>query len=414
MVDFAELKTRMYAMAGTHKALVKAALLQTGAERQLLRAVVETNAVENEEGQEDYGALLLSRYHSTVDETAEFAAGLVAGKIPEGFGFSTDSSYNLQVPRPFAVPGWPQPIGSPFRLSEWPTWVCVASKSSNPLNDPPGPMVERNFSVLVQPTARIDAWLGARSGSIGLTNYVAFVLPNRRARIREIRFGKTNVFLDIETAKREDKDLTVRMTTVVGAREDQLEVTQSGATFSAGPDYFPDLLCAFLIDTESHEVVDWANIHTGYTELPFQVKFDVPEQQVTHLIEGGESQTVEFKKELSKGDEFVESVVAFANSGDGVVLVGVDDHGQVIGVPNPENEIGRITNVCNDLCEPTPGYRIETVAVGDKSILLVRVAKGDNPPYFHRSRHVAYVRKGASDRIVGRVELDEILGKRIR
>ena len=106
--------------------------------------------------------------------------------------------------------------------------------------------------------------------------------------------------------------------------------------------------------------------------------------------------------------------MAFANSGDGVVLVGVDDHGQVIGVPNPENEIGRITNVCNDLCEPTPGYRIETVAVGNKSILLVRVVKGDNPPYFHRNRHVAYVRKGASDRIVGRVELDEILSKRIR
>ncbi len=187
MVDLTELKTRMYTMAGNHKALAKVALLQTGAGRQLLRAVVETNAAGNEERQEDYGALLLSRYYSTLDATVEFAAGLVAGKIPEGFGFSTDSSYNFQVPRPFAVEGWPQPIGSPFRLSEWPTWVCVASKSSNPVNDPLGPMVERNFSVVVQPTARIDAWLGARSGTIGLTNYVAFVIPNRRARIREIR-----------------------------------------------------------------------------------------------------------------------------------------------------------------------------------------------------------------------------------
>ncbi len=211
-----------------------------------------------------------------------------------------------------------------------------------------------------------------------------------------------------------EKDLVVKMTTVVGAHEDQLEVTQNGATFSAGPEYFPDLLCAFLLDTQSHEVIDWANIHTGYSELPFQVKFDVPEQQVAHLIEGGESQAVEFKKELGKGDEFVESVVAFANSGDGVVLIGVDDHGQVIGVHNTENEIGRITNVCNDVCEPTPGYRIETVVIGDKSILLVRVAKGDNPPYFHKNRHVVYVRKGASDRIVGRVELDEILSKRTR
>src|SRR5204863_8715505 len=91
IVDLTELSTRMYSMAGSHKALVKVALLQTAAALQRLRAVVETNASENEERQEDYGALLLSRYHSTVNATAEFAAGLLAGKVPEGFGFSTDS-----------------------------------------------------------------------------------------------------------------------------------------------------------------------------------------------------------------------------------------------------------------------------------------------------------------------------------
>ncbi len=46
----------------------------------------------------------------------------------------------------------------------------------------------------------------------------------------------------------------------------------------------------------------------------------------------GENDSVEFEQATCDSAEFVESVVAFANSGDGVILLGVDDNANVVGV----------------------------------------------------------------------------------
>ena len=48
------------------------------------------------------------------------------------------------------------------------------------------------------------------------------------------------------------------------------------------------------------------------------------------LIEAGESQTVEFKTSFDR--ETIETLVAFANTSGGVVLVGIVDNGAVKGV----------------------------------------------------------------------------------
>ena len=48
------------------------------------------------------------------------------------------------------------------------------------------------------------------------------------------------------------------------------------------------------------------------------------------LIAGGESLTVEFKKEANDRD-LVEAVVCLANAQGGTLLVGVDDDGRVVG-----------------------------------------------------------------------------------
>ena len=52
--------------------------------------------------------------------------------------------------------------------------------------------------------------------------------------------------------------------------------------------------------------------------------------QISDLINAGESETVEFK--TSFGRETVESLVAFANTGGGTTLVGVQDNGVPCGV----------------------------------------------------------------------------------
>lgn len=62
--------------------------------------------------------------------------------------------------------------------------------------------------------------------------------------------------------------------------------------------------------------------------------FDLTPDGIANIIAGGESQTVEFKTRLPKGDVIARTIVSFANTEGGILLIGVDDKGEIIGVPS--------------------------------------------------------------------------------
>ncbi|MBC7090716.1 MAG: ATP-binding protein [Nitrososphaeria archaeon] len=55
-------------------------------------------------------------------------------------------------------------------------------------------------------------------------------------------------------------------------------------------------------------------------------------------IKKGESETLEFKSSLSDFEEILATISAFSNIKGGTIFVGVDDNGNIVGVP-----IGRRT-----------------------------------------------------------------------
>ncbi len=52
--------------------------------------------------------------------------------------------------------------------------------------------------------------------------------------------------------------------------------------------------------------------------------------EILHIIAKGESETVEFKKSYSR--VVGETLVSFANTSGGSVLIGVEDSGKIVGV----------------------------------------------------------------------------------
>jgi predicted HTH transcriptional regulator len=52
-------------------------------------------------------------------------------------------------------------------------------------------------------------------------------------------------------------------------------------------------------------------------------------------IKEGEGQHLDFKQHISSAEKIARTLVAFANSGGGQLLVGVDDQGEIVGV-DPE------------------------------------------------------------------------------
>lgn len=62
--------------------------------------------------------------------------------------------------------------------------------------------------------------------------------------------------------------------------------------------------------------------------------FDTTPDGIEKLIAEGESETVEFKYVLPRGDDIARIFVSFANTEGGILLVGVNKRGEISGVPN--------------------------------------------------------------------------------
>lgn len=63
-----------------------------------------------------------------------------------------------------------------------------------------------------------------------------------------------------------------------------------------------------------------------------------------------ESENIEFKAKLT--DEIYKEVIAFANTDGGVIYIGVDDNGNVVGIDNVDDTYTRITNGIRDAIQP--------------------------------------------------------------
>ena len=119
----------------------------------------------------------------------------------------------------------------------------------------------------------------------------------------------------------------------------------------------------------------------------------------------GESQTLEFKRELpSKDKKVLKTMVAFANGEGGRVVFGVDDAtGQIGGIP--DSSFSRlqdaITNMISDSCSPQLLPVFTWLNIEDKAVLVVEISPSPNCPYYLKSEgkeNGTYIRIGATTR----------------
>lgn len=110
-----------------------------------------------------------------------------------------------------------------------------------------------------------------------------------------------------------------------------------------------------------------------------------------------ESENTEFKAKLT--DEIYKEVIAFANTDGGVIYIGVDDNGNVVGIDNVDDTYTRITNGIRDAIQPDVTmfvkYKLE-----DNRVVKITVGEGSYKPYYLKSKGLkpngVYIRQGAS------------------
>lgn len=132
------------------------------------------------------------------------------------------------------------------------------------------------------------------------------------------------------------------------------------------------------------------------------------------LLRRPEGKTLEYKRELASPDGALRTIVAFANTAGGVLLIGVEDGSRrVRGLSDPLNLEERLASLITDNVSPRLLPDLEILPWRRTHVVAVQVFPSPARPHFIRregpSRGV-YVRVGSTNRRADR-ELIEELGR---
>jgi len=123
---------------------------------------------------------------------------------------------------------------------------------------------------------------------------------------------------------------------------------------------------------------------------------------VRELIAAGEGRQVEFKRGLPRDEKTARTLVAFANTRGGMLLVGVGDRGEVLGAPKPRATLARLRAIAGHAVEPPVEVELALVTLEEKPIVACWVPLSAQRP--HAVRHgygelETVVRAGSSNRM---------------
>ncbi len=128
------------------------------------------------------------------------------------------------------------------------------------------------------------------------------------------------------------------------------------------------------------------------------------ENKIIEIISQGENSAVEFKEKNVKKESIAKEFVAFSNSYGGVLIIGVGDQKEILGVDSVFNYEEWIMNIARQNVIPaiTPIY--EKVLLDVKEIIVINIAKGKNKPY-QTINNKYLIRIGSTNRVASQDEL---------
>lgn len=123
---------------------------------------------------------------------------------------------------------------------------------------------------------------------------------------------------------------------------------------------------------------------------------------ITDLLKQSEGKTLEFKRDLSSPAGVLRTVIAFANTAGGVVLIGVEDGTRhVRGVSDPLGVEERLASVLSDGIAPRLVPDIEILPWRNTNVVAVQVYPSPNRPHYLKAAGMdagVYLRVGSTNR----------------
>jgi predicted HTH transcriptional regulator len=115
---------------------------------------------------------------------------------------------------------------------------------------------------------------------------------------------------------------------------------------------------------------------------------------IKKLIAEGEHQQLDFKFEISDSRKIAKTLVAFANTDGGKLLIGVKDNGNIAGVRTDE-EYYMVEAAASMYCKPKLTLEFLKWTVEGKAVLEVTIARSTELPHYAEvepNKWLAYIR----------------------
>jgi predicted HTH transcriptional regulator len=126
------------------------------------------------------------------------------------------------------------------------------------------------------------------------------------------------------------------------------------------------------------------------------------------LIQGGESETVEFKERVTSPEMLARIISAFSNTNGGTILIGIREPNIVAGI-NPE-QFERVYQRAIQRITGTAKTASQIVNLQEKSVGVITVEKSSAPV---GSSEGYFTRIGSSDRALGPDSLSALFSKEV-
>ena len=119
------------------------------------------------------------------------------------------------------------------------------------------------------------------------------------------------------------------------------------------------------------------------------------------------------KLERNKSKSWLKSVSAFANGEGGVLIWGISDNDEVVGLVDAKGDAEFISEVIKTKLDPVPVISLEFKVVNEKQLVVLHVNAGQETPYYYigDKQRIAYVRIGNESVVADRIQLKGLVMK---
>ena len=126
------------------------------------------------------------------------------------------------------------------------------------------------------------------------------------------------------------------------------------------------------------------------------------------LIEQGEHDQQDFKFCINDSKKIAKSLVAFANTNGGRLLIGVKDNGKIAGIKSDE-EFYMIETAASIYSKPPIKFTTKQWNIEGKTVLEIGIEAGKNKPYFAKDENgkwLAYIRQADENFLAHKIQIE--------